>query len=215
MRGESQTLRLPATPRLIDQIPLRTEDRSGKRPLSPDPLPGVCLSLSKAGAPNGKSSRLEKLEGGEPLTITRSQHHLYQMLALEVWKGGSPEARNHSFRHHTKQKRGRCNLKSRVRVGGGGSGWGVGSHPVQTPSTVDMVSRGLALTHPLGDMAHLAAGPSIQTRPRNIAELASLKTTSPAWVLSTDMNRYHIQAETIQWGGNSHQTERDTAAQAE
>lgn len=91
----------------------------------------------------------------------------------------------------------------------------MGSHPVQTPSTVGVVNRGLALTPPLGDVAHLVARLSIQTRPRNTAELASLKTTSPAWVLSTNMNRYHMQAETIQWGGNSHWTERDTVAQAE
>ena len=69
---------------------------------------------------NWKSSRLEKLEGGEYSTIARLQHLLYQMLVLEVWKGGIPEAHNHSFRLCTKQERGRWNLKSCVCVGGGG-----------------------------------------------------------------------------------------------
>ena len=80
---------------------------------------------------------------------------------------------------------------------------------------MDVVSCGLALTHSLGNVAHLAARLSIQTRPWNTAELASLKMTSLAWVLPTDMNRYHSQAETIQWGGTSCWTEGDTEAQAE
>ena len=78
---------------------------------------------------NWKSSRLEKLERGESSTITRSQYLLYQMLVLEVWKGGIPEAHNHSFRLHTKQERGRRNLNSCVCVGGGGERLGGGKPP--------------------------------------------------------------------------------------
>lgn len=93
---------------------------------------------------------------------------------------------------------------ARVRVGGGGVAWlGFEATRSRHPALWSGQPRGLALTHARGDMAHLAAGPA-QTRPRNIAELTGLKATSPAWVLSTDVNRYHSG---IQWGGNSHRAE--------
>ena len=53
--------------------------------------------------PNQKGSSLEELEakGRESLTITRSEHLLYQMLVPGARKGGIPQTHNPSWAENT------------------------------------------------------------------------------------------------------------------
>lgn len=83
----------------------------------------VSLSLSLAAAspvkgtemrvlPNQKSILLEELEakGRESLTITRSEHLLYQMLVPGARKVGIPETHNHSWAENTDEATGQAKL---------------------------------------------------------------------------------------------------------
>lgn len=62
--------------------------------------------------PNQKSILLEELEakGRESLTITGSEHLLYQMLVPGAQKGGIPETHNHSWAENTDEATGHSKI---------------------------------------------------------------------------------------------------------